>query len=142
MEQVFQESPTVTLTNNTLNTVKTITVEDEGYYFLSFVDEYQRSSNRSYLVVNGIQNECLIYNFGSHVGTDVLSDVTGYSWFAHTIMFRTFVPNTTVTLGLWGNGYSPNSVRITLYKMKGISIFTSTARESFVKFVRNLGFRA
>ena len=27
-----------------------------------------------------------------------------------------------------------------LYKMKGISIFTSTARESFVKFVRNLGF--
>lgn len=27
-----------------------------------------------------------------------------------------------------------------LYNMKGISIFTSTARESFVKFVRNLGF--
>ena len=120
MEQVFQESPTVTLTNNTLNTVKTITVEDEGYYFLSFVDEYQRSSNRSYLVVNGIQNECLIYNFGSHVGTDVLGDPSGYSWFAHTIMFRTFVPNTTVTLGLWGNGYNPSSVRITLYKMKGM----------------------
>ena len=120
MEQVFQESPTVTLTNNTLNTVKTITVEDEGYYFLSFVDRYDRSSNRSYLVVTGIQNECLIYNFGSHVGTDVLGDPSGYSWFAHTIMFRTFVPNTTVTLGLWGSGYSPNSVRITLYKMKGM----------------------
>ena len=27
-----------------------------------------------------------------------------------------------------------------LYNMKGISIFTSTARESFVKFIRNLGF--
>lgn len=120
MEQVFQESPTVTLTNNTLNTIKTITVEDEGYYFLSFVDHYQRSSNRSYLVVDGIQNECLIYNFGSHSGTDVLSDVTGYSWFAHTIMFRTFVPNTTVTLGLWGNGYNPSVVKITLYKMKGM----------------------
>lgn len=120
MEQVFQESPTVTLTNNTLNTVKTFTVEDEGYYFLSFVDGYNRSSNRSYLVVTGIQDECLIYNFGSHVGTDVLGDPSGYSWFAHTIMFRTFVPNTTVTLGLWGNGYNPNSVKITLYKMKGM----------------------
>lgn len=119
IRQISRETPTITLATNTTNTIKRMTIEKAGYYILSFVDTYNRNNNRSYFIVSGTANEVVIYNSGNNALTDTWYDGSGYSTFSHLVFLRTLVDNAIIDLKMWGNGYSPNSAAITLFKFEG-----------------------
>ena len=116
--QISQDNlSNVSLSYNTNNLVKTLTLKNKGFYLLSIVDTYNRNSNRSYL--NASSNDIIIYNSGERSITDVASDVGGYSTFTHLWFIQTLAPNTSLGLYWWGNGYNINSLSITLYQIRG-----------------------
>ena len=108
------------LTSNQLNLIDTINFNSTGFYFINFNDNYSRTSNRSDICLQKTAGEILIFNNGGDDRLwDVLCDITGYSEIHHNILLKVLVPNTTVTLSLWGQGYNPNSGSLKVYKLRG-----------------------
>lgn len=121
IERVFRETKSnVSLTTNTNNTVKTLTLERVGYYLLSVVDDYQRNGNRSWSQIQTTSGSTIIYNSGGSTIADVRYDGGGYSTFTRLTIIKNLVPNNTININFWGNGYGISNLEITLYQLRGI----------------------
>lgn len=111
---LYTEYPT--LTSGRLNAIKTVSSLSKGIYIMSLQDYYERNSNRSYFNASGI-NVAFLANGGTGY-TDVVYDNSGYSTFVHSFFVKATQDNASVTFNLWGNGYSPKNVVISVYKLK------------------------
>lgn len=114
--KIAKYSLTPSLTQDTGNLIKTIAANtlSTGYYLFSVDETYNRSGNRSWFRITGDSGKIIFIDVDSNEYTDVRYEASGYSRFVRSIPVNIIDPNTEIKFYLWGNGYSPNNVTITI----------------------------
>ena len=112
----YEFSPT--LVSGQSNLIKTISANtlQVGWYLIGIRETYTRDTNRSWFYMQGTANKFVFPDTDTNEYIDVRYDANGWTDFIRSIIVHVIDPTTEINFYLWGNGYSPDKVRITVNK--------------------------
>lgn len=108
---------TPSLVQSTSNLIKSFSVPYVGYYSIGMREVYNRNNNRSWMNATISSGKGLFLDVDDNSYTDVRAEASGYSQFIRTIPIYISDITAVISFYLWGNGYNPNSVKITVNKI-------------------------
>lgn len=118
LKKIVKYEVTPTLVTGQTNLIKTISANtlQEGWYLISIRETYERNTNRSWLYIQGTANKFVFPDTDTNEYIDVRYDASGWTDFVRSIIVHVINPTTEIKFYLYGNGYSPNKVYITINK--------------------------
>lgn len=120
MTKIAEYTLTPSLVRNTYNVILSLPsgTLSEGFYFIGFTDRYYRDGDtQTNCGMNGESGKVVFPASGSNTFNNYRYDRWGWGSFTQSIIMQVIDSSSVINFTLYGYGYNPTNVVITIYKI-------------------------